>query len=96
MSKSNTCNVPLQGMELLILRNSIRKLFIDEKNGQNVVSCADDQRHQPMCLLSASMDKTMLLWAPDPETGVWIEQVCAIYSLPLHIFLVTETLISED
>ncbi|XP_062566490.1 elongator complex protein 2-like [Saccostrea cucullata] len=31
--------------------------------------------HQPMKLLSASMDKTMIIWMPDPESGVWIEQV---------------------
>eukprot|EP00731_Ephydatia_muelleri_P007818 Em0004g156a len=31
--------------------------------------------HQPMCLLSASMDKMMMLWRPDPASGVWVEQV---------------------
>lgn len=29
---------------------------------------------QPLCLLSASMDKTMILWKPD-TSGVWLEQV---------------------
>ncbi|XP_076864846.1 elongator complex protein 2 [Brachyhypopomus gauderio] len=29
---------------------------------------------QPLSLLSASMDKTMILWGPE-ETGVWVEQV---------------------
>ena len=28
-----------------------------------------------LCLLSASMDKTMTLWQPDPASGVWLEQV---------------------
>ena len=27
------------------------------------------QRHQPMKLLTASMDKTMIIWEPDSETG---------------------------
>nr|KAG5714153.1 hypothetical protein BaRGS_018370 [Batillaria attramentaria] len=29
---------------------------------------------QPMCLLSASMDKTMIVWSPDIDSGVWVEQ----------------------
>ncbi|CAG5118142.1 unnamed protein product [Candidula unifasciata] len=31
--------------------------------------------HQPMKLLSASMDKTMIIWSPDVETGVWVDEV---------------------
>ncbi|KAF5899130.1 elongator complex protein 2 isoform X1, partial [Clarias magur] len=30
---------------------------------------------QPLSLLSASMDKTMILWGPEEESGVWVEQV---------------------
>lgn len=28
--------------------------------------------HQPMCLLSASTDKSMMIWRPDEATGVWV------------------------
>ncbi|XP_050419397.2 elongator complex protein 2 [Patella vulgata] len=31
--------------------------------------------NQSMSLLSASMDKTMIVWKPDPEAHVWVEQV---------------------
>ncbi|KAI7798441.1 elongator complex protein 2 [Triplophysa rosa] len=30
---------------------------------------------QPLKLLSASMDKTMILWGPEEDSGVWVEQV---------------------
>lgn len=30
---------------------------------------------QPLSLLSASMDKTMILWGPEEASGVWVEQV---------------------
>ena len=28
---------------------------------------------QPLALLSASMDRTMIVWSPDPASGVWID-----------------------
>jgi hypothetical protein len=31
--------------------------------------------HQPLSLLSASADKSMMIWRPDGETGVWLNQV---------------------
>lgn len=30
---------------------------------------------QPLSLLSVSMDKTMIVWVPDPNTGTWLDQV---------------------
>ncbi|XP_014663840.1 PREDICTED: elongator complex protein 2-like [Priapulus caudatus] len=36
---------------------------------------ADGTRRQPMCLISASMDKTVILWKPDADTGVWLDKV---------------------
>ncbi|NWJ04994.1 ELP2 protein, partial [Crypturellus undulatus] len=35
----------------------------------------DGSMQQPMRILSASMDKTVILWAPEEESGVWLEQV---------------------
>lgn len=36
---------------------------------------AGDIVEQPLKLLSASMDKTMILWGPEEDSGVWVDQV---------------------
>ncbi|GAB1600873.1 elongator complex protein 2-like [Argonauta hians] len=35
----------------------------------------DNGWHQPLRLLTASMDKTMILWSVDKDSGVWVEEV---------------------
>ncbi|XP_061304981.1 elongator complex protein 2 isoform X1 [Pezoporus flaviventris] len=35
----------------------------------------DGSMQQPMRIMSASMDKTVIIWEPDKESGVWLEQV---------------------
>ncbi|XP_051791916.1 elongator complex protein 2 isoform X3 [Erpetoichthys calabaricus] len=42
---------------------------------QNPLLKEDGSIQQSMRLLSASMDKTMILWSPDEESGVWLEQI---------------------
>lgn len=34
-----------------------------------------DIYHQPMSILSASMDKKMMIWRPEKTTGIWINEV---------------------
>lgn len=33
------------------------------------------ESHQPMSILSASMDKTMMIWKPEKNTGIWVNVV---------------------
>ncbi|XP_020269329.1 elongator complex protein 2 isoform X2 [Asparagus officinalis] len=35
----------------------------------------DDEYQQPMSILSASMDKTMMIWRPERTTGIWVNMV---------------------
>ncbi|XP_060798762.1 elongator complex protein 2 isoform X2 [Neoarius graeffei] len=37
--------------------------------------CKGGTVEQPLSLLSASVDKTMILWGPEEVSGVWVEQV---------------------
>ncbi|GAB5592388.1 Elongator subunit elp2 [Umbelopsis nana] len=43
-------------------------IAVTDANGQQ-------RLHQPMRILSASSDKSMMIWRPDPDTGVWINEV---------------------
>eukprot|EP01102_Stenamoeba_stenopodia_P015164 TRINITY_DN5143_c0_g1_i1.p1 TRINITY_DN5143_c0_g1~~TRINITY_DN5143_c0_g1_i1.p1 ORF type:complete len:843 (+),score=179.65 TRINITY_DN5143_c0_g1_i1:107-2635(+) len=40
-----------------------------------LVKKADGSLYQPLCLLSASMDKTMMIWTPEEKSGLWINEV---------------------
>ena len=35
---------------------------------------------QPMSLLTASMDKTLIVWTPEEDSGVWLEKVQFLYN----------------
>ncbi|KAF6137362.1 hypothetical protein GIB67_036399 [Kingdonia uniflora] len=39
------------------------------------ISPEDNDIHQPHCILSASMDKTMMIWQPEKTTGIWMNVV---------------------
>ncbi|XP_071484227.1 elongator complex protein 2-like [Diadema antillarum] len=42
---------------------------------QRLVEVEAGKWHQPLCLLSASMDKTMIVWRFDEASGVWLDEV---------------------
>ncbi|KAF6168952.1 hypothetical protein GIB67_038449 [Kingdonia uniflora] len=39
------------------------------------ISPEDNDIHQPYCILSTSMDKTMMIWQPEKSTGIWMNVV---------------------
>ncbi|XP_051144459.1 elongator complex protein 2 isoform X2 [Andrographis paniculata] len=40
-----------------------------------ISTIAGDESHQPLSILSASMDKTMMVWQPEKTTGIWMNMV---------------------
>ncbi|MQM02866.1 hypothetical protein Taro_035635 [Colocasia esculenta] len=39
-------------------------------------ACGNEtERYQPLSILSASMDKTMMIWRPERTTGIWVNAV---------------------
>ena len=31
--------------------------------------------HQPLCVMSSSMDKTIVIWRFDSQSGMWVDEV---------------------
>ena len=47
----------------------------------NYILMSDDGSiTQPMSLLTASMDKTLIVWTPEEDSGVWLEKVQFLYN----------------
>uniref|UniRef100_F7FF47 Elongator complex protein 2 n=1 Tax=Callithrix jacchus TaxID=9483 RepID=F7FF47_CALJA len=77
--KENTFTVENESVKITFAV-SLETVLAGHENWVNAVHWQpvfykDGVLQQPMRLLSASMDKTMILWAPDEESGVWLEQV---------------------
>uniref|UniRef100_A0AAA9S2X4 Elongator complex protein 2 n=2 Tax=Bos TaxID=9903 RepID=A0AAA9S2X4_BOVIN len=77
--KENTFNVENESIKITFAV-TLETVLAGHENWVNAVHWQpsfykDGILQQPMRLLSASMDKTMILWAPDEESGVWLEQV---------------------
>uniref|UniRef100_F7FTS6 Elongator complex protein 2 n=1 Tax=Callithrix jacchus TaxID=9483 RepID=F7FTS6_CALJA len=76
--KENTFTVENESVKITFAV-SLETVLAGHENWVNAVHWQpvfykDGVLQQPMRLLSASMDKTMILWAPDEESGVWLEQ----------------------
>ncbi|XP_008053701.1 elongator complex protein 2 isoform X3 [Carlito syrichta] len=76
--KENTFTIEKEGMKIAFAI-TLETVLAGHENWVNAVHWQpsfykDGVLQQPMRLLSASMDKTMILWAPDEESGVWLEQ----------------------
>uniref|UniRef100_A0A673TP76 Elongator complex protein 2 n=1 Tax=Suricata suricatta TaxID=37032 RepID=A0A673TP76_SURSU len=76
--KENTFTIENDGITVA-LAVTLETVLAGHENWVNAVHWQppfykDGLLQQPMRLLSASMDKTMILWAPDEESGVWLEQ----------------------
>jgi len=41
----------------------------------SITSVEETTYHQPQSILSASMDKTMMIWQPERKTGIWMNVV---------------------
>ncbi|XP_025786817.1 elongator complex protein 2 isoform X4 [Puma concolor] len=77
--KENTFTIEKEGIKIAFAV-TLETVLAGHENWVNAVHWQpsfykDGLLQQPMRLLSASMDKTMILWAPDEESGVWLEQV---------------------
>ncbi|XP_025786816.1 elongator complex protein 2 isoform X3 [Puma concolor] len=76
--KENTFTIEKEGIKIAFAV-TLETVLAGHENWVNAVHWQpsfykDGLLQQPMRLLSASMDKTMILWAPDEESGVWLEQ----------------------
>uniref|UniRef100_A0A8C8WWV2 Elongator complex protein 2 n=1 Tax=Panthera leo TaxID=9689 RepID=A0A8C8WWV2_PANLE len=76
--KENTFTIENEGIKMAFAV-TLETVLAGHENWVNAVHWQpsfykDGLLQQPMRLLSASMDKTMILWAPDEESGVWLEQ----------------------
>ena len=46
----------------------------------HILMSDDGSITQPMSLLTASMDKTLIVWSPEEDSGVWLEKVQFLYN----------------